>query len=266
MADQQHQGPAGSPTSSHASAEERLGFDPTDPHGFHADDAHGHHILSMRMLVVILGLLLALTGLTVASAQAEIIIAEELGLTIPQWVNVAVAMTIATVKAILVVAFFMQLYYDSRLNTMILLFCLLTFGLFIGFTAIDMGTRDNIYKWKEGQHTPGGTGGLGLERGAFDQDGNPRYITVTGPDGEDTGRRRRAQEEVSGPITEYSADPEVARSRIDEQTLARLKEYQERKKAQRSAPSSNRITDLSTPRLFSPPEDSDEKEDGGAGG
>lgn len=259
MADQQHQGPAGSPTSD----KEKLGFDPTDPHGFHADDTHGHHILSMRMLVTILALLLLLTGLTVASAQAEIIIAEELGITIPQWVNVAIAMTIATVKAILVVAFFMQLFYDSKLNTMILLFCLLTFGLFIGFTSIDMGNRDRIYPWKAVEHTPGGTGGLGLERRALDADGNPRFTAVLGEDGEDTGRRRRVREEVSGPITEFSADPDVARTRIDERTLQRLEEYQERRRARRPAASPNRITDLSTPRLFAPPDDEEDGEGSG---
>ncbi|MCC5787859.1 MAG: cytochrome C oxidase subunit IV family protein [Phycisphaerales bacterium] len=253
MADQQHQGPAGSPTSE----KEKLGFDPHDPHGFHEGEEHGHHILSMRMLVVILALLLALTGLTVGSAQAEIIIAEELGISIPQWVNVTIAMTIATVKAILVVAFFMQLYYDTKLNTMILLFCLLTFGLFIGFTSIDMGNRDRIYSWKDGQHTPGGTGGLGLERGAFDSDRNPRRTTVTGPDGEDTGRTRRASEEVAGAITDYSADPDVARTRIDADVLERLERYQERRRAQRPAASPNRVTDLSSPRLFAPPDDED---------
>ncbi len=251
MADQQHQGPAGSPTLD----KEKLGFDPTDPHGFHEGEEHGHHILSMRMLVTILALLLLLTGLTVGSAQAEIVIAEELGITIPQWVNVAVAMTIATIKAILVVAFFMQLYYDTKLNTMILLFCLLTFGLFIGFTSIDMGNRDRIYSWKDGQHTPGGTGGLGLERSAFDQDGNPRFTAVLGPDGEDTGRVRRAREEVSDAITEFSSDPEVARSRLSPEVFERLRRYHERKEAYRPAPSPNRVTDLSSPRLFAPPDD-----------
>ena len=139
-------------------------FDPMDPHGFHAHDAHaGHHVVSLRMLVGVLMVLLAFTVMTVAASRAEVWIGSAMGIVIPQWVNVAVAMGIAVIKGTLVLMFFMQLYYDKPLNTIIFSSCLFAFALFLGLTALDLGTRGAIYEWKSGEIIPGGNS-VGLVR------------------------------------------------------------------------------------------------------
>jgi len=149
-----------------------IGWNPNDPHGFHEHEEHGHHILSARMLGGVLAILLLLTGLTVFLSQAEAAIADALNITIPQWVNVAVAMSIASVKGIVVALFFMQLLYDNKLNLMIMAFCLLVFGIFLGFTAIDMTGRERITRFKADIPSDGGTG---IERPQMDGMGNVLY-------------------------------------------------------------------------------------------
>ena len=84
---------------------------------------------------------------------------------IPKWVNIVGAMSIATVKAVLVCAFFMQLRYDKALNTYAILFSLLGVGLFLTFTMIDLGGRGFNEEFKQGPVVAGGTGvGLSLAR------------------------------------------------------------------------------------------------------
>jgi len=136
-----------------------------DPHGFHeGDHDHGHVILPLRTLVVVLVALLFFTVLTVSAGFIEVWISEKFNVVIPTWVNVMVAMSIATIKGTLVLMYFMQLKYDNPLNTMIFLFCLFAFALFMGLTAIDLGNRDRIYPWKAQAIIPGGNSvGLATE-------------------------------------------------------------------------------------------------------
>lgn len=75
-------------------------------------------------------------------------------------------MSIAVVESLLVLAIFMQLRYDNPINAMIVAFSLLGVGLFIGFTALDLTTRDRIYDFKAGQVVPGGTGVFKLRQQA----------------------------------------------------------------------------------------------------
>lgn len=131
-----------------------------DPHGFHSGEHHGHTIVPFRILVLVLGALLAFTVLTVALSRAEVWVAESMNVHIPQWVNVAIAMSIATVKGVLVALYFMQLRYDNPLNAVIFLFCICAFGIFLGFTALDMANRDRINQWETGEIVLGGTGNI----------------------------------------------------------------------------------------------------------
>jgi cytochrome c oxidase subunit 4 len=140
-----------------------------DPHSFHPEHhgsgAHGHdgdtpHVVSLVLLRAVLAVLVFFTILTVASSRGEIWIAETFELEIPTLVNVFIAMSIATIKAIFVVGIFMHLKWDNRLNMMVLLFTLMGVGLFIGLTAMDLGNRDELYDWKGAQIQAGGTGGL----------------------------------------------------------------------------------------------------------
>lgn len=139
-----------------------------DPHAFHpehhgpsehAHDGEGHHVTSLFLLRAVLGILIFFTILTVASSRAEIWVAETFDLYIPTLVNVFIAMSIATIKAIFVVAIFMHLQWDNRLNLLVLLFTLMGVGLFIGLVAMDLGNRKTFYDWKAAQIVPGGTGG-----------------------------------------------------------------------------------------------------------
>jgi len=140
-----------------------------DPHAFHPEhhgsgehghDGEDHHVVSLTLLRFVLAVLVFFTILTVASSRAEIWVAEVFELEIPTLVNVFIAMSIATIKAIFVVGIFMHLKWDNRLNMMVLLFTLMGVGLFIGLTAMDLGNRDEIYDWKGSQIQAGGLGGV----------------------------------------------------------------------------------------------------------
>ncbi|MGH7244297.1 MAG: cytochrome C oxidase subunit IV family protein [Phycisphaerales bacterium] len=141
-------------------------FDELDPHGGGAATKHSHHIVSGMTLGSILMILLAFTAITVGAAQAEKWIEVALHFELPRWVNVFVAMSIATVKATLVLMFFMLLRYSNPINTVVFLFCLLAFSLFLFFTMLDLGTRGAINPIKAHQVEAGGIGGIHAGWGA----------------------------------------------------------------------------------------------------
>ena len=127
--------------------DDRKNYDWSDPHHFHSDeeghhDDHGHHVTSWQFMTLILFALLFFTGLTVWTASAEVWISDNLGIQITQLWNVIIAMSIATVKAMLVCMYFMHLKHDTPLNTYILLFTFVTMSLFMLFPALDLGTRN----------------------------------------------------------------------------------------------------------------------------
>lgn len=145
----------------HTAAENKaqLGWDPDDPHGINPHHGEHHHFIAdWRMQVTVLAILLFFTFLTVAFFRLETWAEIAFGIHLPGWINIAGAMTIATIKGILVAAFFMQLKYDKVLNTFVLLFCLLGVGLFLGFTMIDLGSRRLVNDFGPGEIKMGGTG------------------------------------------------------------------------------------------------------------
>ncbi|MDX2016306.1 MAG: cytochrome C oxidase subunit IV family protein [Planctomycetota bacterium] len=129
-------------------------------HGHGDGHSHGHKIMPLLTLRAVLAVLLVLTGLTVFAAVGEQWVMNTFDVTLPGWVNLVVALSIATVKGVLVLAYFMQLKYDNPINTCVFLFCMLGFFLFLGFTAIDLGNRDLVYSYKSGEIQKGGMGGL----------------------------------------------------------------------------------------------------------
>lgn len=137
---------------------------------------HGHTVVSPGTLIGVLVVLLLLTGLTVAFAELEAWIAGLFEITIPQWVNAVVALSIASVKTAFVVLYFMQLRYDNPLNSMIFIFTLITVAFFLGFTMIDLGMRGTIDPVKARYIQPGGTG---IETRAAKQTGVPTNAPVT---------------------------------------------------------------------------------------
>lgn len=94
--------------------------------------AHGHgdeiaHVMSVPMLVGVWVALMVFTGLTVYFASLHL--GAQLSFT--------VAMIIATIKAGLVMAIFMHLWWDKRLNLLVFLGCFLFVMLFIGMLLTD---------------------------------------------------------------------------------------------------------------------------------
>lgn len=147
-----------------------LGWDPGDPHGINPHHGeHEHFVADWRMQVSILAILLFFTFLTVAFFRLEAWAEVAFGIHLPGWVNIVGAMTIATVKGVLVAAYFMQLKYDKVLNTFVMLFCLLCVGLFLGFSMIDLGSRGLVNPFTSGEISEGGTG-VGLNSSPIDGD------------------------------------------------------------------------------------------------
>lgn len=124
----------------------------------HEEHAHGHPVVDWKLQLGVLGALLFFTFATVLFYNAENWVEQAFEIHLPGWVNVVGAMSIATVKAILVCMFFMGLKYDKALNTFAMLFCLFCVGLFLAFSMIDLESRDRVYTWKKGEVTLGGTG------------------------------------------------------------------------------------------------------------
>jgi cytochrome c oxidase subunit IV len=130
-------------------------FDEANPHGEHH---HSHPIIPPITLTTVLAFLLLFTVLTVGLAQLEVWAQGYFDIVLPRWVNIAVAMPIAVVKAVLVMAIFMQLRYDNFMNTVVMLFTFFAVGLFIFFSGLDLFTRDRVTPYKAQYVVPGGTG------------------------------------------------------------------------------------------------------------
>lgn len=102
-----------------------------------AEPPHAH-VLPLWVYWGVFGALLGLTLLTVGSAQFD------LGV-----FDIFVAMGIATVKATLVFAIFMHLWWDEKLNTVILLLSLVIMAIFFVFSITDMSSRGLVDPTKE---------------------------------------------------------------------------------------------------------------------
>jgi len=108
-----------------------------EAHGHAAEHGHGSgfsHPMPIWMLLSVFFALLALTVLTVYQSTLDI-----------GDMEIWLSLTIATVKAGLVIAFFMHLLWDKPLNAIIILSSLVFVALFLGFTMMDaQGYRENL--------------------------------------------------------------------------------------------------------------------------
>ena len=93
-----------------------------------------HHIISMKVYIIVFVSLLFLTVITVFSAQIDL-----------GSFNIILALLIATVKSSLVLLFFMHLYYDNKVNLALILGSVVFLALFIGLTMIDVTRRQDFY-------------------------------------------------------------------------------------------------------------------------
>jgi caa(3)-type oxidase subunit IV len=136
-------------------------FDETDPHGAGSHGQHGSHVIvGPLQLRIVLAILLFFTGLTVAFAWGEQWVMDTFHVHLPWWVNVVGAMSIATIKALLVMAIFMQLRYDNPMNTIVMAFTFAALACFLVFTGLDLFNRSAVYDWKAGPVKAGGSGNL----------------------------------------------------------------------------------------------------------
>ncbi len=93
--------------------------------GHHGDEIA--HVTPVRLLLTVWGALMVLTIITVAVTSVDL----------GSRVNLVVAMAIATVKAGLVVTYFMHLRWDRPFHTLVFLGSLLFVSLFISMTLLD---------------------------------------------------------------------------------------------------------------------------------
>jgi len=98
----------------------------------HVADGHGHdpndfaHPLPVWVLLAVFFALTFLTVITVAQANIDL-----------GSIDIVVVMTIATIKAVLVMLFFMHLAFDKPFNLIIFLSSFVFVALFIIFTLSD---------------------------------------------------------------------------------------------------------------------------------
>jgi cytochrome c oxidase subunit 4 len=94
----------------------------------------GHHISTDKTLLSVAGGLFFLTILTVVVHYLHL----------PGHWAIIAAMGIAIFKGTLVAMFFMNLYWDTRFNTMLFISSLAFFGLLVCFTLLDTLFRPEI--------------------------------------------------------------------------------------------------------------------------
>src|SRR4051794_4427921 len=124
----------------------------TDAHE-HVDDGAVHaHISSVPFYVAVFLGLLVLTGITVGQSYVDLGKA-----------NLFAVIVIATMKASLVVTFFMHLKWDNKFNALIFISAVLFIGVFFAYTLNDTDKRgeldpdQNMKIWeKTGEAAPGG--------------------------------------------------------------------------------------------------------------
>ncbi|MEZ4221236.1 MAG: cytochrome C oxidase subunit IV family protein [Polyangiaceae bacterium] len=100
---------------------------PAHGHG-HGGEHHGFaHVTSVKLLVGVLAVLMVLTIATVAVTSIDL----------GSQYNLVVAMVIATIKAGLVVTFFMHLLWDKKFHLLVFLSSVLFLILFLGLAITD---------------------------------------------------------------------------------------------------------------------------------
>lgn len=119
----------------------------------HKDDGAVHaHISSTPFYVGVFLTLIVLTVITVGQSYVDL-----------GRMNLVVVVLIATIKASLVVSFFMHLRYDNKFNALIFLSCLFFIGIFFAYTLNDTERRGEVdpdqnvkVLPKTGEQAPGG--------------------------------------------------------------------------------------------------------------
>jgi len=97
-----------------------------------------HHIVPLKVYLMVAGALMVLTYLTVKISFIHL----------EGW-NVVIALSIAAIKASLVVLFFMHLRYEWNINTIVFLIAIGFLAIFISITMFDMAERGSTHPEKK---------------------------------------------------------------------------------------------------------------------
>jgi cytochrome c oxidase subunit IV len=109
------------------------------PNPHPAQHAGYSHVMPLPMLFGVFMALIVFTVITVVATRFDL----------GNW-NLVVAMAIATIKAALVVLYFMHLRYDNPFNALIFIAALVFITLFISITLLDtMQYQPNIRNYQE---------------------------------------------------------------------------------------------------------------------
>jgi cytochrome c oxidase subunit IV len=90
------------------------------------------HTVTKKTLIIVWAALVVLTGVTITVARIHL-----------GFGNVIAALTLATIKASLVILFFMDLRHEEKIIRNILLVTLFVLVIFIGLAYFDVGFRYN---------------------------------------------------------------------------------------------------------------------------
>ncbi len=99
-------------------------------HGGHGGKDHVPHVLPITYYFGVWGALMVLTALTVAVSYMDF-----------GEFNLIIAMVVATIKAGLVAAIFMHLWFDGKFNAIVLSISLIFLFVFIAITRLDVVSR-----------------------------------------------------------------------------------------------------------------------------
>lgn len=123
----------------------------TAPHAHAHGDAHADHGLAHTMPVwMLIAVLAALMGLTILTVSVTSFDLGSQG-------NLVVAMVIATIKAALVVTFFMHLLWDKKFHLILFLTAVLFVVLFLSMSITDRGEYQkniDLYQSSSSSVTP----------------------------------------------------------------------------------------------------------------
>ena len=118
----------------------------------HDDGAVHAHVSSVAFYVAVFIGLLFLTGMTVGQSYVDL-----------GKMNIVLVILIATMKASLVVTFFMHLKWDNKFNALIFVSTIFFIGVFFVYTMNDTGMRGDLDRdqnmkvlEKTGEEAPGG--------------------------------------------------------------------------------------------------------------
>ena len=156
-------------------------YHPTDPREVHSSELMVHGHISVRTYTIVFIALMVLLAITVAAAQIPF---AEHGV---GQLGIVITFLVATVKAVLVVVYFMHVRYSTRLTKVFVVAGLLWLGILFALTLNDYLTRGWLplsRGWTESPIVPrpAPTGGADVPaEGPARSPSGPRDIPPRGP-------------------------------------------------------------------------------------